>query len=70
MKNWNSSINGVRFPDCCRECKPPKRHLHCHASCETYLQAKAKFDVEADAERAARRAAAEAKRAEFLMKKG
>ncbi len=25
---------------CCMECKPPKRHLNCHSTCEEYLKDK------------------------------
>ena len=37
----------VRFDDCCKDCVPPKRHLHCHSTCPEYLGAKAKHDAEA-----------------------
>ena len=69
-KDWNRGINGARFPNCCKDCKPPKRNPHCHSYCAEYLTAKAKFDIEADAERAARKAAQESKDAAFLMKRG
>ena len=70
MKAWNRGINGVKFPDVCMHCKPPKRNQDCHASCPDYLKAKAEFDVEADAERAARKAHNDSVSVAFLMKKG
>lgn len=29
---------------CCRNCKPPKRHDSCHATCEEYQQQKKAHD--------------------------
>ena len=70
MNAWNRGLNGVSFPDVCRYCKPPRRTADCHTYCQDYLKAKAAFDVEADAERAARKAHQDSLRASFLMKKG
>ena len=70
MGGWNKGINGVTFPSVCRDCKPPRRRVNCHAGCRDYLDAKAAYDKLAEAERAARRAQHEAERAAFLMKKG
>ena len=71
MKSWNRGITGgVQFQGPCRDCKPPKRTPYCHADCQDYLDAKAKFDIEANAERAARKAARESESVAFLMKRG
>ena len=70
MAGWNTGLNEVRFPSICKDCKPPKRQVGCHAGCKEYLDAKAEFNVLADAEREARRAVREAERATFLMRKG
>lgn len=32
--------------ECCKDCVPPKRHVGCHSTCETYLEAKRKYDEE------------------------
>lgn len=31
--------------ECCRGCYAPKRHPGCHAKCEEYISAKAKYDA-------------------------
>ena len=67
---FNRGLDKINFPEVCRDCRPPKRSSHCHASCKDYLDAKAKFDAEAGAIRAARKAAREAERAAFLLKRG
>lgn len=36
---------------CCKECVPPKRHTGCHKCCEEYIEQKAKFEKEKQAER-------------------
>ena len=36
----------MRFPDVCADCKPPKRSVTCHSTCEEYLSAKSKYDAE------------------------
>lgn len=23
---------------CCKDCIPPKRHMHCHSTCEEYIK--------------------------------
>ena len=38
---------GDRNPiKCCKNCKPPKRHLACHDICEEYLEEKARYEHE------------------------
>ena len=34
--------------ECCRNCKPPKRHVGCHSKCEEYLEEKAKHQERKD----------------------
>lgn len=71
MKTWNRGITGgVQFQGPCRDCKPPKRTPYCRAECWAYLEAKAKFDIEANAERAARKAVRDSESVVFLMKRG
>lgn len=36
---------------CCKKCKPPKRHLGCHAKCQEYLIEKARNDEQREWER-------------------
>lgn len=67
---FNRGLNGVVFPDVCRDCKPPKRNAYCHMECWAYLKAKEEFDKEANAERAARKAAMESEIVAFLLKRG
>lgn len=69
MNNWNRGINGVRFPDCCKDCRPPKRSINCHANCKDYLDAKAEHEVEANAERETRKAAADADNAVYILRR-
>lgn len=38
---FNRQEGGIQ---CCRYCGPPQRHVGCHATCETYIQAKQEYD--------------------------
>lgn len=58
------------FPQSCKGCVPPKRHLHCHSTCKEYLDAKAAHDAASEKERAARKADRESRDAAFLLKRG
>ena len=69
VSNWNRGINGVRFPDVCKDCKPPKRSSTCHGTCQEYKDAKAEFEVEANKEREARKAVSDSVGVTFLLKK-
>lgn len=33
---------------CCKNCVPPKRHVGCHSTCETYIKAKEEYKKEKD----------------------
>ena len=35
----------IRQFHCCKYCKPPKRHIGCHATCEEYKDAKQERDL-------------------------
>lgn len=41
---------GIR---CCKDCIAPKRHPGCHATCQEYIDEKAKYTVEKAKERKA-----------------
>jgi hypothetical protein len=30
----------IPFPDCCKDCKPPKRSVGCHGRCKEYMDSK------------------------------
>lgn len=60
----------MMFADCCKDCVPPKRSVHCHATCEDYLGAKATHEAQVSAERAAKKAAQDADSVAFMMNKG
>ena len=70
MGGWNRDLNGVKFPDCCKYCVPPKRSSDCHATCKDYKDAKDQFNEKANAERAARKAFNDSVSVAFLLKKG
>ena len=29
---------------CCKNCKPPKRHIGCHSDCKQYIKEKEEFE--------------------------
>lgn len=37
-------INMHNRIDCCRECKPPKRHAGCHDTCKIYIEQKQEYE--------------------------
>jgi hypothetical protein len=55
--------------DCCRYCKPPKRKLECHGSCEDYAKAKAIHDADMDRVRKAKKEEEDANSVTFTMKR-
>ena len=62
-------MSGVAFPDVCRDCKPPKRHINCHADCKDYLDARAKHAAEVDVVWKAKKAESEAVSAVYILKR-
>ena len=49
LYNKRHPYGGDRDPiKCCKNCKPPKRHLACHDTCEEYLEEKARYEYEKD----------------------
>ena len=59
----------ARFFDCCKECTPPRRSIHCHATCPEYLAAKAKHEALAKEERKQRDAELDADAVVFSLSK-
>jgi len=60
----------ILFPDVCKDCRPPKRSVHCHAHCPDYLSAKDDHAVRAQEERKAKKAENDADSAVYIMTKG
>ena len=60
----------ILFPDVCKNCRSPKRTLHCHAHCRDYLGAKDEHAVKVDEERRAKKAQDDADSVVYLMTKG
>lgn len=63
------SLNGIGFPHCCRECKPPKRNSYCHAKCEEYLTAKGDHEAKKAQIRQQNKEAYDAAMAVFTLKR-
>ena len=67
--SWNYGLGNVAFPDVCLDCKPPKRHMNCHADCKDYLDAKAEHEVKAEAALKAKQAERDAIGATYRLKR-
>ena len=62
-------VEMANFPSVCRDCKPPKRKLNCHATCKEYLDAKVGYAERVDQERKAKKNAEDANSVLFRMKR-
>lgn len=60
----------VRFPDICKDCTPPRRNAHCHATCPEYLAAKEEHERKAKEDRKRRNAERDADAVAFSLSKG
>lgn len=59
----------ARFPDVCKNCVAPKRHMNCHANCKEYLDAKVEHEALTAHERKEKMADEDAKSVIFKLKK-
>ena len=50
----------IPFPNCCKECKPPKRAVGCHGHCKEYLDSKEEHEKRLDQDRRIRKGQADA----------
>lgn len=39
-------LSPIASPDCCKDCKPPKRNPYCHSECPEYLEARQEREKE------------------------
>lgn len=59
----------ARLAAVCKDCTPPKRHLHCHSTCKEYLEARAQYEIDTSKERKAKKAIEVADSVSFLLKR-
>lgn len=60
----------IPFPDVCAGCVPPRRHIHCHAECPDYLEAKARHEEETKEDRRRWQAERDAAQVVYKLSKG
>lgn len=67
--NTELRLNGIGFPHCCREYKPPKRQVGCHAKGGDYITAKAKHEADKAQIRKQRNTEKDADSTVFVLKR-